>query len=434
MSYTLCQVATKVNNHGGRLYLVGGAVRDQLLQVTIKDRDYCVTGISERGLVTLFPEALKTGESFPVYRLDIDGEECEIALARTERKMEGETGHNAFIVETRLDITIEEDLSRRDLSFNAMAVEIDPNGEEKVVIDPFGGVNDIQRGIVQAIFISGPPTNQRGARIEQGVYMKSTEKGTFKSNFTEDPLRLYRALRFAARYGYDIGEETKEMMRAMKEELSFLSAERVYDELCKVMNTSHPSTFFQGLKELDLLHVHFPSLAKLSLPQWDRTLLALDRSETKDVSEKMAILLLELRTEDIVILWKDLKMPTHVRDQSVFASLYYDQFMQYSYLSEEQKMQLIEATRKHPFTKQVESDLERDKNTSTNWVRRLGVCISQSLKRDVTHANLMYEQFKQDYSNLSSMTIDVPGSLQGAEIGNWIYQKKLEFLKNTPQK
>src|SRR5690606_2828928 len=223
-------IAEKIRCAGGNLYLVGGAVRDQLMGKTPKDKDYCVTGISAEEFSRLFPEAILTGKDFPVFR--IDGE--EYALARTERKTG--RGYKGFQVDSSPEVTIEEDLKRRDLTINSVAIEV-ATGE---VVDPFGGVEDIRRGIIRAT----------------------------SEAFREDPLRVYRAARFAARFGFRVEPGTLAMMRDMKEELPALTPERVGLEVIKALETENPSIFFRVLAEAEVLDVHFPELSALiGVPQ-----------------------------------------------------------------------------------------------------------------------------------------------------------------------
>ena len=122
------KIARIIEQNGGRLYLVGGAVRDSLLNRPIYDEDYCVVGIEKDMFVKLFPEAISRGKSFEVF--DLHGK--EFALARTEKKTG--KGHKNFEITTGKDITIEEDLKRRDISINAIAKDV-LTGE---IIDPFG--------------------------------------------------------------------------------------------------------------------------------------------------------------------------------------------------------------------------------------------------------------------------------------------------------
>ncbi len=120
-------IAKLIKQNGGNLYLVGGAVRDSLLKKPIYDEDYCITGIDKNKFIKLFPKAISRGKSFEVF--DLYGK--EFALARTEKKIG--KGHKNFEITTNADITIEEDLKRRDLSINAIAKDVLTNE----IIDPF---------------------------------------------------------------------------------------------------------------------------------------------------------------------------------------------------------------------------------------------------------------------------------------------------------
>ena len=131
----ILEMAKKIKSNGGNLYLVGGAVRDELLGIKSHDEDYCVTGISFEEFKKLFPKAHIRGKSFAVF--DIEGK--EFALARRERK--SGTGHKEFEIETDKSITIEDDLSRRDITINAIAKEV-LTGK---IIDPFNGRNDLNK-------------------------------------------------------------------------------------------------------------------------------------------------------------------------------------------------------------------------------------------------------------------------------------------------
>ena len=128
------EIAKKIETAGGRLYLVGGAVRDKILGRNNSDEDYCVTGITSLEFQKLFPEAIIRGKAFEVY--DIDGK--EFALARKEVK--SGLGHKEFNIQTGKEITIEEDLRRRDITINSIAQDV-LTGE---IVDPFNGCEDIK--------------------------------------------------------------------------------------------------------------------------------------------------------------------------------------------------------------------------------------------------------------------------------------------------
>jgi tRNA nucleotidyltransferase (CCA-adding enzyme) len=191
-----------------KIYMVGGAVRDKVMGVTPKDIDYVVVGSSPEEMLALGYE--QVGASFPVFLKN--GE--EYALARQERKTG--VGYNGF--ETVFDptITLEDDLIRRDLTINAMAMDLD-TGE---IIDPYGGRHD----------------------IAQGVLRHTSEA------FAEDPVRVLRTARFAARYGFKVAEDTIEMMKRVVDELDHVPQERVWTEIEKGLTEQDPVRMFEVLQ------------------------------------------------------------------------------------------------------------------------------------------------------------------------------------------
>lgn len=221
----ILEIANKITEKGGTLYLVGGAVRDELLGREVHDEDYCVQGLNANEFEELFPNAFKRGKFFGVY--DIDGK--EFALARKEKKS-GE-GHREFDITTGKEILIEEDLSRRDITINSMAKEV-LTGK---IIDPFNGIKDLNNKIIRA----------------------TTEA------FKEDPLRVYRVARFASMLNFEVDKQTLNMMREQKEELQTLSQERVFNEFKKALETNKPSIFFEVLRKANVLDVHFKEIYNL---------------------------------------------------------------------------------------------------------------------------------------------------------------------------
>lgn len=219
------EMAKKIEALGGRLYLVGGAVRDSFLGIEKTDEDYCVTGITDKEFKKLFPEAKLKGKFFEVFEL----EGKEFALARKEIK-KGE-GHKNFEIITGKEITIEEDLKRRDITINAIAQDV----LTKEIINPFNGVKDIESKIIRA-------TSQ---------------------SFNEDPLRVYRVARIAAALNFKIEQTTLKMMTELKSELNTLSKERVFLELKKALESEHPELFFEALKNAEVLEVHFKEIKDL---------------------------------------------------------------------------------------------------------------------------------------------------------------------------
>lgn len=262
-------IANKIKEKGGTLYLVGGAVRDELLKREVHDEDYCVQGLDISEFEELFPNAFKRGKFFGVY----DIEKKEFALARKERKV-GE-GHKEFDITTGKEISIEEDLSRRDITINSIAKEVLTNK----IVDPYKGSEDLKNKIIRA---------------------------TTKS-FKEDPLRVYRVARFASLLDFEVEEQTLEMMRELKGELETLSPERVFDEFRKALATDRPSIFFKVLRKADVLDVHFKEIYDLIgqlqpekyHPEGDsfnHTMIVVDKSAelTKDLSIRFSALVHDL--------------------------------------------------------------------------------------------------------------------------------------------
>lgn len=219
------EIAKLIENHGGRLYLVGGALRDKLLNRPIFDEDYCVVGLEKQDFLELFPNAHIRGKAFEVF--DLNGH--EFALARTEKKIG--KGHKEFEITTNKNITIEEDLLRRDITINSIAQDV----LTKEIIDPFNGQEDLKNKIIRATSIS----------------------------FKEDPLRVYRVARFASELNFKVEKSTIQMMNELKGELNSLSKERVFCEFRKALATEKPSIFFNVLKEAKVLEIHFKEINAL---------------------------------------------------------------------------------------------------------------------------------------------------------------------------
>lgn len=222
---SIIEIANIIKENGGTLYLVGGAVRDEIMNRKVHDEDYCVTGIEKETFEKLFPNAYKRGKSFGVY----DIKNKEFALARKDKKIG--KGHKEFEVQNGKDITIEEDLARRDITINSIAKEV-LTGK---IIDPYGGIEDIQNKIIR----------------------ETTD------SFIEDPLRVYRVARFASQLNFAVEENTIKMMKKIKKELKTLSPERVFTEFRKALKSDKPSVFFEVLKKANVLDVHFKEIYDL---------------------------------------------------------------------------------------------------------------------------------------------------------------------------
>lgn len=212
-----------------KIYLVGGAVRDKLLNLPVMELDWVVVGSSPKEMLDLGYK--QVGKDFPVFLHPQTKE--EYALARQERKVA--SGYHGFKCDANSKITLEEDLLRRDLTINAMAI-----GDDGSLIDPYGGQKDIDRKLLRHV----------------------------SEAFVEDPLRLLRLARFAAAYyhlGFKIAFATKKLMRkiVLSGELTTLVKERVWQELEKGLLTNNPEIFFCTLRECGALEQIFPEIDRL---------------------------------------------------------------------------------------------------------------------------------------------------------------------------
>jgi tRNA nucleotidyltransferase (CCA-adding enzyme) len=214
-----------------KIYRVGGAVRDELLGRPISDRDYVVVGATPEDMVG--KGFRPVGRDFPVFIHPESGE--EYALARTERK--SGRGYHGFTFHVAPGVTLEEDLGRRDLTINAMARDAD-----ETLIDPYAGESDLRAGILRHV----------------------------SPAFAEDPLRVLRVARFAARFDFAIAPETEALMRAISGsgEIATLMPERVWQELSRALMESHPARFFAVLRRCGALAQLLPEIdALFGVPQ-----------------------------------------------------------------------------------------------------------------------------------------------------------------------
>ncbi len=237
-----------------QIYLVGGAVRDELLGIEVKDRDWVVVGSTPEDMAALGYKAV--GKEFPVFIHPDSGE--EYALARTERK--SGPGYKGFVFNTSDDITLEQDLERRDITINAIAR--DENGD---LIDPYNGRNDLENKVIRHV----------------------------SDAFVEDPLRVLRVARFAAQFDFVIAAETLALLTEISatDELEALVPERIWVETEKALQTRTPRRYFDVLRECNALTVLFPEIERLfGVPQPERyhpeidcgvhTLMVLDQAAT----------------------------------------------------------------------------------------------------------------------------------------------------------
>ena len=295
-------------------YRVGGCVRDKLLDYDYTEIDWVVVGSTPQDL--LDKGFLQVGSGFPVFLHPQTKE--EYALARTERK--SGVGYKGFEFFTDVNVTLEEDLSRRDLTINAMAEDSDGN-----IIDPYGGQKDLSQKILRHV----------------------------SNAFLEDPLRILRVARFAARYhhlGFKVADETLSLMTHISGsgELVHLAAERVWVETNKALQEKTPSIYIEVLRQCNALSKLFPEIDRLfNVPQsmskantGMHTLLSLDYSAAldNDPSTRFAVLIgnvgkgidtacTEQHNEDVGIkivhdLCNRLKTPNRYREIAIAVTKY----------------------------------------------------------------------------------------------------------------
>jgi len=252
-----------------KVFLVGGAVRDRLLGRPVSERDYVVVGATPQDLLDLGYR--QVGRDFPVFLHPTSHD--EYALARTERKVG--PGYHGFVVHAAPDVTLEQDLARRDLTINALAQDADGS-----LIDPFGGTRDLERRILRHV----------------------------SPAFAEDPVRILRVARFAARFahlGFRVAEETRVVMQQMVNggEVDALVPERVWQELAKALAEADPSVFFTTLRACGALARLLPEVDRLfGVPQpvrWHpevdcgvHTMMVVDRAArlSQDIAVRFAAL------------------------------------------------------------------------------------------------------------------------------------------------
>ncbi len=254
-----------------KTYVVGGAVRDELLGLPVQDRDHVVVGATPEEMAAAGYKPV--GKDFPVF-LHPETHE-EYALARTERK--SGRGYKGFTVYAAPDVTLEQDLVRRDLSINAMA-----RADDGALIDPFHGEKDLRAGVLRHV----------------------------SEAFAEDPVRILRVARFAARFGFRIADETMQLMKTMvaSGEADHLVPERVWQEFAKGLAEPKPDLMFEALERCGLRAKLLPELAKLPA-----------RFEGP-LPVRFALLCWPLKEDEIKALCARLKVPNEERDLAALVS------------------------------------------------------------------------------------------------------------------
>ena len=348
-----------------KIYLVGGAVRDMLLGLPVRERDWVVVGATPEQMLALGYKPV--GKDFPVFLHPETNE--EYALARTERKTA--PGYRGFVFHADSDVTLEQDLYRRDLTINAIVQD-----EHGQLIDPCNGQADLQQKILRHV----------------------------SPAFSEDPVRILRIARFAARFyhlGFRIADETMVLMQQMVQngEVNALVAERVWQECERALGEKNPQVFFSVLQECSALAVIFPGIDAV-----ENSLIAIQQCAllTHDKTARFAALCINLAEAPLLALCQRLGVPNEYRDLALRVSFYHTQYHDALQLPAEKIIELFEQLdlfrrphRLEPFLMACEADVRRtnsfkDKNfPPTQFLREAWSLCSAVDSRtiDATHFN-----------------------------------------------
>lgn len=288
-----------------RFYLVGGAVRDKILGLESKDRDWVIVGATEEDCAGLEAQGFKlVGNDFPVYLHPRTGE--EYALARIERK--SGNGYNGFTFQTK-NVSLEEDLSRRDLTINAIAW----NPKTGAVFDPFNGQRDLKEGILRHV----------------------------SPAFAEDPLRVLRVARFAARYGFNVDPETMSLMtRLVKSgELDHLTSERVWKEFEKILSEDDIWWGLEVLEQCGVFERMFGS--KCFVTPQKKSILEFSEVFDIPVPSMFAVLFADVDTKRLE---EKMCLPANIRDTLNLFKTYKEQIVSFVCLTSEEQLKLVKDT------------------------------------------------------------------------------------------
>jgi tRNA nucleotidyltransferase (CCA-adding enzyme) len=297
------------------IYLVGGAVRDRLLGLEVKDHDWVVVGATPDEMLA---HGFKpVGQDFPVFLHPDTGE--EYALARTERK--SGKGYTGFTFHASPDVTLEDDLVRRDLTINAIA-----QSEDGALHDPWGGRHDLEQRLLRHV----------------------------SPAFVEDPLRVLRVARFYARFahlGFTVAEETLALMRELSagDELDHLTPERVWQECARALATRSPERFFRLLQQVEALGKVMPGCETLNCDRLQQLIARLPETAPHR-PEAIFALFVRILTENhsdrdaltaLTDLCERLRIPNRFRDLALKTRLHADALSHFDQLSGEQRLALI---------------------------------------------------------------------------------------------
>ena len=392
-----------------QVYLVGGAVRDYVLAREVTEHDYVVVGATPEQMLEL--GFSQVGADFPVFLHPKTHD--EYALARTERK--SGNGYLGFNVHADTTVTLEEDLIRRDLTINAMAIQV--NGlfdcgfkqgkfDARDIIDPYGGLADIQQKKLRHV----------------------------SAAFAEDPVRVLRLARFASRYaplGFTVDESTTKLTSQMKAagELSHLVAERVWSETSKALTQAWSDIYFDTLFQLNVLDVIMPKLYQASIDnpsQWQLMLSALRMAGEQQADNVMKFALIATcfkshqhhnnPTTEYLEFCQGLKVPKNTERLGLFIVEHFDELKNFNHLTAEQLFELLKLTNSLKDTSLLEQALQV-------------VHLYQQAKQTA-----LLTTIKTQLTQISAK--DVASELTGKQIGEAIDTlrlQKLEEILNHPR-
>ncbi len=363
-----------------KVYLVGGAIRDRLLDRLVQERDWVVVHSSpEEMMVQGF---IPVGKAFPVFLHPQTKE--EYALARTERKVG--PGYHGFSFHTAKDVSLKDDLARRDLTINALAEDETGN-----LIDYYGGLDDLKQRILRHITPA----------------------------FSEDPVRVLRVARFAARYaylGFQVAPETLTLMHHMgaQKELSYLVPERVWAEWESALGEQNPSVFFKVLQEAGVLNELFPLLSEC--PHLERALDELDRiaADKPDLTVRFAVFMhYLLRAEtfnaDLENLVNTYKIPNAYQDLALGLQQALPYYQRLDFKVAESILDFYQAIDAH--------------RRFDRAMKLLGTCaLIDSAKK--------LAPLKRIFEDLHTFKINIPEDLKGSAIADYIQQQRLLKLQS----
>ncbi|MEX2488880.1 MAG: multifunctional CCA tRNA nucleotidyl transferase/2'3'-cyclic phosphodiesterase/2'nucleotidase/phosphatase [Pseudomonadales bacterium] len=360
------------------IYLVGGAIRDELLGLPVTERDWVVVGATPEELTDRGFRAV--GRDFPVFLHPETGE--EYALARTERKTG--TGHRGFQCDSSTTVTLEEDLQRRDFTINAIARQ--PDG---TLIDPYGGRNDLEDKVLRHI----------------------------SPAFEEDPLRVIRAARFKAKLhhlGFTLHQETVSLLHRMvaRGDLAELAPERIFGELEKALQTSHPAEFFTQLQELGANQVLWPEIDNQGIQT-----LARIGGVTEDPIARFVSTVANRPVDAIEILCLRYRMPSRYRDAALLVTEYYDAWKNVLQMNADAIVDLLE---------DVDAFRRSDRfKWISNICRLLQTLEDEKLAEKNNTAWVRYQE-----TGLSVRARDIDSDVVGPALGQAIRQKRIELMKD----